>query len=92
MGEKFGVEDRYYDPMIYDVMRELANQVVAGYLAWEDEATTAEEKAYWQEERFRTRLDVRAVKVDSLREVQAMTAKLRDELAAMPEHAPTLVR
>ncbi|QWW19456.1 hypothetical protein I6B53_10305 [Schaalia sp. 19OD2882] len=85
-------EDHYHDPMIYDVMRELANQVVAGYLAWEREATTPEEKAHWQEERFRTRLEVRAVDVDNLRAVKAMTAKLRDELAAMPEHAPAFVR
>lgn len=82
--------DRNYDPMIFDVMRETANRVVAMYVAWEDEAADPREAAHWQAERFRTRHEVRAVDPDSLRAVQAKFAQLREELAAMPEHAPAI--
>lgn len=80
--------DRNYDPMIFDIMRETANRVVATYVAWESEARDESEAAHWQAERFRTRHEVRAVDPDSRRAVEAKTAQLRAELARMPEHAP----
>lgn len=82
--------DRVYDPMIYDIMRETANQIIANYLAWEREAATVDEAGHWRSERFRTRLEIRAVDPDSRRAVEAKTAELREVLSRMPEHAPAV--
>ncbi|MCI1642821.1 MAG: hypothetical protein LKI27_09145 [Actinomyces sp.] len=79
--------DRIYDPMIYDIMREIANQVIGRYLVWQ-RAATGREAQHWQDERIRTRLAVEAVNADSRRAVEAKTAELRETLRHMPEHAP----
>lgn len=80
-------QDRLYDPMIYDIMRETANRVIGRYLVWQ-RGTTGREAQHWQDERIRTRLAVRAVDPDSRRAVEAKTAELRETLRRMPEHAP----
>ena len=80
--------DRLYDPMIFDIMRETANRVVANYVAWEREARDPAEARHWQDARIRTRLAVRAVDPDSRRAVEAKMAELRETLRRMPEHAP----
>lgn len=81
-------QDRLYDPMIDDIMREMANRVIADYVAWERGARDPAEAQHWQDERIRTRLAVRAVDPDSRRAVEAKTAELRETLPRMPEHAP----
>lgn len=83
-------QDRVYDPMIYDVMRELANQVMGRYLAWERQASTPVEAEHWQDMRLRTRLEVRAVNPDSRSAVEAKTNQLGEILKSMPEQAPVL--
>lgn len=82
-------QDRRCDPMIYDTMRETANRVIGRYLVWQ-RAATGREARHWQDERIRTRLEVRAVDPDDRREVEAKTAELRERFRRMPRHAPTL--
>lgn len=74
--------------MLYDVMRELATQLGGRYVEWMDEATSGAEEAHWQGEHARVTRAVRAVDPDSRSAIEAHTAKLRAELAAMPRHAP----
>ena len=86
-------QDGFYDPMIYDVMLEGANQVIANYVAWEteaDEAGDAVAVKHWQEEDIRLSLEVRAVDADSRSAVEAKTAELSELLRGMPWHAPAL--
>lgn len=86
-------QDRPYDPMDYDVMLEIANQVGGRYVAWEDEADEAGDAVaakHWQEERIRLSLEVRAVDADSRSAVEAKTAELSELLRSMPVHAPAL--
>lgn len=82
-------QDRYYDPMIFDIMRELANQVIGRYVVWNRE-TTGEAAQHWLDEMIRTRREVQAVDPDSRRAVEAKTAELREQFKAMPEHAPEI--
>ncbi len=70
-------EDRYYDPMIYDVMRELATQVGGAYLARSDRAATPEEEQHWLQVHREHLREVRAVPAMDLDAVEAMIAKLR---------------
>ena len=86
-------QDGFYDPMIYDVMLEGANQVGGRYVAWEREAREAGDAAaakHWQEEDIRLSLEVRAVNADSRSAVEAKTAELSELLRGMPWHAPAL--
>ena len=76
--------------MTYDVMREMANLVVANYIAWEREAKTPSEEAHWQEERLRTYDEVWAVDPDSRSAVEAKTEELAAIYRSMPVHAPTI--
>lgn len=81
------IEDRVYDPMIYDAMRELANQATAQYLEWEINAEGAMEQ-YWQNKRIAIFLAVRAVNPDSHRDIAEMTNRLRHTLRRMQQRAP----
>ena len=83
-------DDRLYDPMAYDVMREMANLVIGRYVAWEREAKTQSEEVRWQGERLRTYKEVRAVDPDSRSAVEAKTEELTATYRSMPEHAPTI--
>ena len=83
-------DDRLYDPMAYDVMREMANLVIGRYVVWEREAETPSEAAHWQEEWLRTYEEVRAVNPDSRSAVEAKTAELTATYRSMPEHAPAM--
>lgn len=83
-------DDRLYDPMAYDVMREMANLVIGRYVAWEREAKIPSEAAHWQEERLRIRREVRAVNPDSRSAVEAKTEELTATYRGMPEHAPAI--
>lgn len=83
-------DDRLYDPMAYDVMREMANLVIGRYVAWEREAKTPSEEAHWQEARLRTYDEVWAVDPDSRSAVEAKTAELTATYKSMPVHAPSI--
>ena len=86
-------QDRPYDPMDYDVMREISNQVGGRYVAWETEADEAGDAAaakHWQEEDIRLQLEVDAIHVDNRSAVEAKTAELSELLRSMPVHAPAL--
>lgn len=93
-GEKGGNvnthEDRNFDPMIYDVMRELTTQVSGTYVGWEDEAQTDYEAKHWQTERLRVMREAREVNPRSRAAIEAKTAELRKVLKELPTHAPTL--
>lgn len=82
--------DRIYDPVIYDVMRDIANRVMGRYLAWQ-RSTSGAQADHWRDERLRVRMAIRDVNPDSRRAVEAMTARLRETLRTMPESAPALV-
>ena len=83
-------DDRLYDPMVYDVMREMSNLVIGRYIAWEREAETPSEEAHWQEKWLRTYEEVRAVDPDSRSAVEAKTEELTATYRSMPVHAPTI--
>jgi len=82
--------DEDFSPMIYDVMRELATQLGGRFVEWMDEAASEADEAQWQAEHARVTREVRAVDPDSREAIEAHTAKLRAELAAMPRYAPAL--
>ncbi|MCL3776919.1 MULTISPECIES: hypothetical protein [unclassified Actinomyces] len=82
--------DRLDDPMVYDVMRELATQLGGRYVEWMDEAMTAADEKHWQSEQSRVMREARAVDPDNRQAIEAHTARLRAELAAMPRYAPVL--
>jgi len=81
-------EDRYFDPMIHDVMRELSNQLVGRYSAWEDQAGTDREAEHWRAEWLRVRSEIRQVNPRSQAAIEAKTDELRRILRELPEHAP----
>ncbi|UXN32799.1 hypothetical protein [Glutamicibacter sp. M10] len=54
-------DDQNFDPMIYDVMRELTTQIVGRYSAWQREAATEREANHWREEWLRVRTEAREV-------------------------------
>lgn len=83
-------EDQNFDPMIYDVMRELTTQVVGTYSAWESEATTEREAKHWRAEWLRVRSEARGVNPRSRAAIEAKTAELQEVLRGLPAHAPTL--
>lgn len=82
--------DRDFSPMLYDVMRELATQLGGRYVEWMDEATSSAAEEHWRAEHARVTREVGAVDPDSRHAIEAHTARLRIELAAMPRHAPVL--
>ncbi|MGO2520127.1 MAG: hypothetical protein ACTH8F_08395 [Microbacterium sp.] len=82
--------DRDFSPMLYDVMRELATQLGGRYVEWMREASAASDREHWRGEQFRVTREVRSVDPDSRAAIEAHTATLRAELAAMPRHAPVL--
>lgn len=83
-------DDRDFSPMIYDVMRELATQLSGRYVEWMREATDVDTREHWRAEHFRVMREARAVDPDSREAIEAHTAALRAELAAMPRYAPVL--
>nr|CRY94595.1 hypothetical protein [uncultured prokaryote] len=82
--------DKHFDPMIYDVMRELSTQIVGRYSAWETEAATEREAKHWHEEWLRVRNEARAVDSRSRSAIEAKTAELRETLRQLPTKAPAL--
>ena len=83
-------DDRDFSPMIYDVMRELTTQLSGRYVEWMDEANTKADEDHWRAEHFRVMREARAVDPDCREAIEAHTAALRAELAAMPRYAPVL--
>ncbi|MGO4298331.1 hypothetical protein [Glutamicibacter sp. MCAF14] len=83
-------EDQNFDPMIYDVMRELTTQIVGTYSAWESEAATEREAEHWRAEWLRVRREAREVNPRSKVAIESKTAELRKVLRGLPAHAPTL--
>ncbi|TAP28414.1 hypothetical protein [Arthrobacter sp. S41] len=83
-------DDQNFDPMIYDVMRELTTQIVGRYSAWQREAATEREANHWREEWLRVRTEAREVDPRSRAAIEAKTAELRQVLLELPVDAPTL--
>ena len=83
-------DDQHFDPMIYDVMRELTTQIVGRYSAWESEATTEREAKHWRAEWLRVRSEAREVNPRSRAAIEAKTAELRQVLRDLPVHAHSL--
>lgn len=83
-------EDQNFDPMIYDVMRELTTQIVGTYSAWESEAATEREAKHWRAEWLRVRSEAREVNPRSRAAIESKTAELQEVLRGLPAHAPTL--
>ncbi len=79
-----------FDPMIYDVMRELTTQIVGRYSAWESEAATEREAKHWRAEWLRVRSEARKVNPRSRAAIEAKTAELRKVLRDLPVHARSL--
>jgi hypothetical protein len=74
--------------MIYDALLELATRISGRYVAWQDQASTAEAAEHWQREMFRLNAEVQAVDHRSKSAIEAKRAELRELLASMPVHAP----
>lgn len=81
-------EDQNFDPMIYDVMRELSTQVAGRYVAWEDQASNDREAKHWRAEWLRVEKEAREVNPRSRAAVEQKTAELRDTLRRLPTKAP----
>ncbi|MBW9207970.1 hypothetical protein KV097_18685 [Mumia sp. zg.B17] len=75
-------ERRYYDPMTYDVMRELANRLRGIYIARARKAASSEEDERWSQADRDLIAEVRAVPAMDLDAVTAMTATLRERIRA----------
>ncbi|MGP9529444.1 hypothetical protein [Glutamicibacter sp. AOP5-A2-18] len=83
-------DDQNFDPMIYDVMRELSTRVAGRYVAWEDQASNDGEANHWREEWLRVEKEAREVNPRSRAAIEAKTAELRQVLLELPVDAPTL--
>ncbi|MFJ2618289.1 hypothetical protein [Glutamicibacter sp. NPDC087344] len=83
-------QDHNFDPMIYDVMRELTTQVVGRYSTWESEAATEREAKHWRAEWLRVRSEAREVNPRSREAVDSKTNELRQTLRQLPTNAPAL--
>lgn len=83
-------DDKHFDPMIYDVMRELSTQIVGRYSAWERQAATAREAKHWHEEWLRVRREAREVDPRSRSAIEAKTSELRETLRQLPIDSPAL--
>ncbi|WP_029067973.1 hypothetical protein [Jonesia quinghaiensis] len=81
-------DDRVFDPMIYDAMREFATRISGQYVAWKREAKTTEEAEHWQREMLRFNAEVRAVDHRSKSAIEAKRAELRELWASLPVDAP----
>jgi hypothetical protein len=81
-------DDRDFDPMIYDAMRELATRIGGRYVFWADQASDPVVERYWLEESYRVDRGVRAVDTRSKSAIEAKRRELREHFAQMPENAP----
>ena len=81
-------DDQDFDPMIYDVMRELAARIGGRYVSWADAATDPATEQHWLAESYRVDREVRAVNTRSRSAIEAKRDELSRQLAQMPKHAP----
>ncbi len=79
-----------FNPMKYDVMRELATQLSGRYVAWMDQAGSAAEETHWQAEHFRVMREAREIDPDNRSAIEAHTKKLRATLADLPLSPPEI--
>lgn len=84
-------DDRDFDPILCDIMFDVAVRLSGRYVAWMDEAATEAEEAHWQAEHIRVMREAWAVDPDSRSAIEALTDRLTAEFKALPEHAPSLV-
>ncbi len=81
-------DDRVFNPMIYDALLEFATRISGQYVAWQDQAETAEEAEHWQREMYRFNAEVRDVDHRSKSAIEAKRAELRELWASLPVDAP----
>lgn len=81
-------DDKNFDPMIYDVLREMETRIGGRYNAWADNASTPEEERHWLDEAEKVFRQVRAVDHNSRSAIEAKRAELRELWATMPGEAP----
>lgn len=79
-----------FDPMVYDVMRELATQLGGRYIAWADAAANERDAQHWVAEDLRVMREARAINPDDVDAVKHHTLHLTEIIAALPEAAPVL--
>ncbi|MBW9211764.1 hypothetical protein KV100_19110 [Mumia sp. zg.B21] len=81
-------EDEDYDPMVYDVMCELATHLGGIYISRARAAATPEDEARWRQADRDLMEEVDAVPPMELDAVNSMTTTLRERLKAANESAP----
>lgn len=72
-----------YDPMVYDAMRELANQLGGRYIHQSYTATTDDEREHWRLEALKVSREAEEVDPYDEAAVRAKTADLAGRLRAL---------
>lgn len=88
--ERVAIMSNDFDPMIYDVMRELATQLRGRYLEWANLATDERAAQHWTDAQVQVLLEARAIDPDDAVAIMEHTAQLEARLADLPREAPIL--